>query len=95
MSRETFTLRLDHEVLEGARRAAAMRGCSVNAFIAQAVERAVTSADPGAAAERRRELRGRIAAAAGGSLPPAADLIREMREGAGRRAGEPARLFRQ
>lgn len=87
MARQAFSLRIDPDLLAGARQVAATRGCSLNEFIVDAVARAVASADPDAAAARRAEVRERIAGYAGGPLPSADGLIRELRE-EGRTSGQ-------
>ncbi len=43
MARQAFSLRIDPDLLAGARQAAAIRGCSVNEFIVDAVARAVAA----------------------------------------------------
>ena len=87
MARHAFSLRIDPELLAGARQADATRGCSLNEFIVDAVARAVASADPDAAAARRAEVRERIARYPGAPLPSSDALIRELRE-EGRTSGQ-------
>jgi len=79
--RTAITLRLEPRLLDRIRKASGELGCSANAFLAQAAERAVASAEMDLSARRRAEHRRKIAERYGGPLPDSTPLIRELRDG--------------